>query len=74
MKYTRTAAAAVASLALALAGCATSTDDGPEEESGDGPVTLRFQSLAFQEPTIKATEDIVDAWNKENPDIQVKYV
>jgi len=74
MKYTRTAAAAFASLALALAGCATSTDDGPEEESGDGPVTLRFQSLAFQEPTIKATQDIVDAWNEENPDVQVKYV
>ncbi|MDQ4053607.1 MAG: extracellular solute-binding protein [Actinomycetota bacterium] len=75
MKHTRTATAAVAALALALSACATSTDDGPEEEGGgDGPVTLRFQSLAFQESTIKATKDIVAAWNADNPDVQVEYV
>ena len=37
-------------------------------------MTLRFQSLAFQESTIAATKDIVAAWNKDNPDIQVEYV
>ncbi|HYG92200.1 MAG TPA: extracellular solute-binding protein [Nocardioides sp.] len=76
MNRNRTAAAAAASLALVLAGCATSTDDGGSNEgSGDGgPVELRFQSLAFQESTIEATQDIVDAWNEENPDAQVEYV
>ena len=37
-------------------------------------MTLRFQSLAFQAPTIKATKNIVASWNAANPDIQVKYV
>lgn len=61
--------------ALVLAGCATSTQttDDDEEEPG-GPVTLQFQTLAFQEPTIEATRQIVDDWNADNPDIQVEYV
>ncbi len=74
MKLTRTATAAMAALALTLSACATSTDDGDEENNSDGPVTLRFQSLAFQESTIAATKDIVAAWNADNPDIQVEYV
>ncbi len=42
---------------------------------GDGePVTLQFQSLAFQETTIAATEEIVDAWNADNPDVQVEII
>ncbi len=73
MKLTRTSPALAALLALTATGCATSTQTAPES-SGEGPVTLRFQSLAFQEPTIKATQDIVDAWNADNPDVQVKYV
>jgi ABC-type glycerol-3-phosphate transport system substrate-binding protein len=75
MKITQMAGAAAAVLSLALAGCATNTDDGGDDGGGgDGPVTLRFQSLAFQESTIKATKKIVDAWNADNPDVQVKYV
>lgn len=69
--------AATAALSLVLAGCATSTDaGGGNDTGGDGgePVTLRFQSLAFQETTIQATKDIVDAWNEENPDVQIEYV
>jgi len=73
MKPIKTASAAAA-LALALAGCATSSQEGPEEPSGDGPVSLRFRSLAFQETTVAATKEIVDTWNAENPDIQVEYV
>jgi len=60
--------------ALLVAGCATSAQESPAEGEGDGPVTLRFQSLAFQEPTIQASQEIVDAWNADNPDVQVKYV
>jgi multiple sugar transport system substrate-binding protein len=64
-----------AAAALLVAGCATSTQEEPESEGGgDGPVTLRFQSLAFQEPTIQASKDIVDAWNADHPDVQVEYV
>ena len=33
---------------------------------------LTFQSLAFQEPTVAATDEIVAAWNEANPDIQVE--
>ncbi len=77
MKLRTTAGVATAALTLALAGCATSSssDDGDNKSSGDGgSVTLRFQSLAFQEPTVQATKEIVDAWNSEHPDVQVKYV
>ena len=35
-------------------------------------VTLTFQSLAFQEPTVAATDAIVAAWNEANPDVQVE--
>lgn len=63
---------------LLLAGCATSGGGTTTpEEGGDtesGPVTLRFQSLAFQEPTVAASQAIVDEWNESNPDIQVEYV
>ena len=66
---------AVAASASLLAACATSTQESDDEGGGgDGPVTLRFQSLAFQEPTIAASQEIVDAWNEENPDVQVEYV
>jgi len=74
MKPIKTATALAAALTLALAGCATSTDSGGDEDGDGGKVTLRFQSLAFQESTVQATKDIVDAWNEENPDIQVEYV
>lgn len=42
---------------------------------GDGgPVTLRFQSLAWQEESIAANQEIVKEWNDNNPDIQIEYV
>ena len=71
MKITRTAAVAVsAALALALTGCGGSDDSGDK----GGKVTLKFQSLAYQDTTVKATKDIVAAWNQANPDVQVDYV
>jgi multiple sugar transport system substrate-binding protein len=68
------AGVAVLVAGVALSGCASSTQKSDSGSTSDGPVTLRFQSLAFQAPTIKATKDIVDSWNAANPDIQVKYV
>ena len=70
----RKAAIGIGAIALAglLGGCAfggTSTSSGGG--SSDGPVTLTFQSLAYQDTTIAATKQIVDSWNSAHPDIQV---
>jgi ABC-type glycerol-3-phosphate transport system substrate-binding protein len=63
----------VAAAALLLSGCAL---DGGESTgqggSAEGPVTLTFQSLAYQDSTVAAVKEIVDAWNADNPDIRVK--
>jgi len=75
MNHRKAATATAAVLTLALAGCATATQEsGGGGDEDNGPVTLRFQSLAFQEPTIQATEEIVDEWNQDNPDVQVELV
>lgn len=55
-------------LMLLLAGCTTHTT------SGDGPVTLRFQSLAWQEESVKANKELVKEWNASHPDVKVEYV
>ncbi|GGM13853.1 ABC transporter substrate-binding protein [Nakamurella endophytica] len=39
--------------------------------SGGAPVTLTFESLAFQPPTVAAVKKIVADWNSSHPDIQV---
>jgi multiple sugar transport system substrate-binding protein len=74
-------AGAAAAAVLLLAACATSgSGTTPDEENSSGapsngePITLRFQSLAFQEPTVDASKAIVDAWNEANPNVQVEYV
>lgn len=65
---TRMLPALVAVLALLLAGC--SGDDG---RSG-GPVTLRFQSLAWQEESVEANKELVAEWNATHPDVKVEYL
>lgn len=58
--------------ALLLSGCAL--NGGESDDSGgsaEGPVTLTFQSLAYQDSTVAATKEIVDAWNADNPDIRI---
>lgn len=57
--------------AAALTGCVQATSKGGDAGS-DGPVTLTFSSYAFQEPTIKAVDEIVRAWNAANPDTKVE--
>ncbi|GAA1656315.1 ABC transporter substrate-binding protein [Fodinicola feengrottensis] len=59
------AGAAVSGL---VAGCG-----GGDAELRNGVVTLSFQSLAYQKPTITAVKKIVSDWNKANPKIQVTY-
>jgi multiple sugar transport system substrate-binding protein len=62
-----------AAVALLLSGCALNSGDNSDDGgSTSGPVTLTFQSLAYQDSTVAATKDIVDTWNKDNPDIQIK--
>ncbi|MFD7882056.1 ABC transporter substrate-binding protein [Streptomyces bauhiniae] len=59
---------AVAALLLLLAGCSSGGhDDG-------GPVTLRFQSLAWQQESVAANKELVREWNATHPDIKVEYV
>jgi multiple sugar transport system substrate-binding protein len=58
---------AVAALATAIAGAGAGTAG-----AGGDPITLTFQSLAFQEATVAATDATVAAWNEANPDVQVE--
>jgi ABC-type glycerol-3-phosphate transport system substrate-binding protein len=62
------AAALIAVLFLLLAGCTGGAGDD------DGRITLRFQSLAWQQESVAATKDLVAEWNAAHPDIHVEYV
>ncbi|MFF0079413.1 ABC transporter substrate-binding protein [Streptomyces canus] len=55
-------------LLLLLAGCAGTSR--PE----DGRVTLRFQSLAWQEESVEANKALVKGWNATHPGVKVEYV
>jgi ABC-type glycerol-3-phosphate transport system substrate-binding protein len=56
-------------MALLLTSCT-----GGGDSSDDGTVTLRFQSLAWQEESVEANEQLVKEWNATHPDIKVEYV
>ncbi|GHF47190.1 ABC transporter substrate-binding protein [Streptomyces griseosporeus] len=58
----------IAILVLLLAGCA-SPDGG-----GDGRIVLRFQSLAWQDDSVRATKELVREWNATHPGVTVRYV
>lgn len=71
---------ALAATALLLAGCVSNSGGGgapaaPAASSlaAGEKVTLSFSSYAFQDPTVKATQRIVNDWNTAHPDIQVEY-
>lgn len=66
------ALAAAAATALTLASC--SQGGGSTGGASAGPVSITFQSFSDQPAAIAATKEIVDAWNTDNPDIQVKIV
>ncbi|MER6710815.1 sugar ABC transporter substrate-binding protein [Streptomyces sp. NPDC000877] len=55
-------------LLLLLAGCSSG---GIRD---DGRVTLRFQSLAWQEESVRANRELVAEWNATHPDVRVEYV
>ncbi|BCG58032.1 ABC transporter substrate-binding protein [Paenibacillus sp. URB8-2] len=78
MNKKKTALSMVASLALLaglFAGCSTGgSTDGKQGGNGTGSenkgVTLKFWGGV---PAENGPQAVVDAWNKQNPDIQVKY-
>ncbi|MYT14402.1 carbohydrate ABC transporter substrate-binding protein, CUT1 family [Streptomyces sp. SceaMP-e96] len=63
-----TTAAALPAAAL-LPGCS----DGRRRTTG-GRITLRFQSLAWQQDSLKANKQLVAEWNRQHPDVRVQYV
>lgn len=66
------AVAFVGIAAIALAGC---QQGSANDSGGDGDVvTLQFQSLSDQPATQAAISEIVDAWNAEHDDVQVKII
>ncbi|MEV0174788.1 sugar ABC transporter substrate-binding protein [Streptomyces sp. NPDC050803] len=60
--------AGILALLLLLAGC-TGDDASP-----DGRITLRFQSLAWQEESVEANKELVKEWNDTHADVKVEYV
>jgi ABC-type glycerol-3-phosphate transport system substrate-binding protein len=60
--------AALVTAVLLLAGC--SSGGGRD----DGRITLRFQSLAWQQESVEANKELVREWNATHPDVQVEYV
>lgn len=58
-------AALTATLGLAAA-C------GGDDSEKNGVVTLQFQSLAYQKPTVAAVARVVQSWNASHPKIHVK--
>ncbi|MDQ0993698.1 ABC transporter substrate-binding protein [Streptomyces sp. V3I7] len=59
-------------LALVLLLLATGCTSGAVK--GHGPITLRFQSLAWQEESVAANKELVEEWNATHPGIKVEYV
>ncbi|MEU2860560.1 ABC transporter substrate-binding protein [Streptomyces mirabilis] len=55
---------------LLLAGCMGGGGTG----SAGGRITLRFQSLAWQEESVTANKELVKEWNATHPDVEVEYV
>lgn len=60
---------------LALSACQQGSANNNGDDGADGgPITLQFQSLSDQPATQAAVKEIVDAWNAEHDDIQVKII
>ncbi|UUN29891.1 ABC transporter substrate-binding protein [Streptomyces sp. FIT100] len=70
MKPRAWAAAGVALALLLPTGCSGDRTDGRTT----GRVTLRFQSLAWQDESVAANKELVKEWNAAHPDIRVEYV
>ncbi|MEU9559284.1 ABC transporter substrate-binding protein [Streptomyces fumanus] len=65
---------AKAALLLALALLLTTACTGGDGGFGDGRITLRFQSLAWQQESVEANRELVAEWNATHPGVRVEYV
>jgi ABC-type glycerol-3-phosphate transport system substrate-binding protein len=70
MKRMKRLVAMVAALLLMGSAACTGDDGG----SPDGRITLRFQSLAWQEESVDVNKELVKEWNATHPDVKVEYV
>ncbi|MFE4826419.1 ABC transporter substrate-binding protein [Streptomyces sp. NPDC056672] len=66
----RKAPVMAAVLALLLGGCSGDGEGGPD----GGRITLRFQSLAWQDESVQVNKELVNEWNAAHPEIRVEYV
>ncbi|MFE9769403.1 ABC transporter substrate-binding protein [Streptomyces sp. NPDC005808] len=60
----------ILALVMGLLLTACSSDDG----GSDGRITLRFQSLAWQQESVDANKELVREWNAAHRDVKVEYV
>ncbi|NRQ37162.1 sugar ABC transporter substrate-binding protein [Nonomuraea sp. NN258] len=67
-------ALAVAAVAVLATACGSGGGGGEKAAEPGKPVTIKFLSLAWQKESIAANKEIVDAWNKANPNLQVTLV
>ncbi|MEP6630423.1 MAG: sugar ABC transporter substrate-binding protein [Lapillicoccus sp.] len=78
-RLTTLSLASVTATVLLTSGCISGSGgspgaDGAATTAAPGEkVALTFSSYAFQDLTVKATQNIVDTWNAANPDIHVDY-
>lgn len=71
---TTTTSAPADSAPAAAPASAAATGSGAATSAAAAPVTVRFQSLAFQDTTIAATRKVVASWNAAHPETVVQYV
>lgn len=62
----------LAVLGLLLGACTGSGGGGGGGTAG--VITLRFQSLAWQQESVTATKELVKEWNATHPQVKVAYV
>ncbi|MEO3791172.1 sugar ABC transporter substrate-binding protein [Nonomuraea sp. B10E15] len=65
---------ALAVVAIATLTTACGGGGGGESSSPNEPVKINFLSLAWQKESVAANKQLVEEWNKANPNIQVTYV
>ncbi|MFG6199479.1 ABC transporter substrate-binding protein [Nonomuraea sp. JJY05] len=69
-----TSALAAAAILTLAAACGGGGGGAQSSSAPNEPVKINFLSLAWQKESVAANKQLVDEWNKANPNIQVTYV
>ncbi|MFF4621302.1 ABC transporter substrate-binding protein [Nonomuraea jabiensis] len=69
-----TSALAAAAILTLAAACGGGGGGAQPSSAPNEPVKINFLSLAWQKESVAANKQLVDEWNKANPNIQVTYV